>query len=77
MAMIQGEHTCIYCGKTFKWYYTVRENLGSARTISVHQIPNNASIAFVKFSHISNKNELQAHCKYCDKYNIIDEDDGI
>lgn len=77
MAMVCGEHTCAYCGKTFKWYYTIREDFENTRMLSVHQVPNNASIAFLEFSHATNKNELQAHCRYCDKYNIIDEDERI
>ena len=29
MALINGTHTCVYCGKDFKWYYTIRENIES------------------------------------------------
>ncbi len=63
--------------ETFKWYYTIRENLEKVRMLSVYQIPNDASLAFMEFSDITNKNELQTRRRYCDKYNIIAEDENI
>lgn len=77
MALIQGKHICEHCRRTFKWYYTTRENERNFASFSVNILPNNASPAFRKYSYRTNMDELQARCRYCDKYNIIDEDKDI
>ena len=77
MALINGTHTCAYCGKDFKWYYTIRENIESTRIFSVERIPNDTSYAEMRYSNETGKQELQARCKYCDRFNILDEDMDI
>lgn len=70
--LIQGTHTCIHCGKDFAWYYSIREK--NTRFLTVDRIPDNSSVAYMKFSKETGKDELQARCRFCDKFNIIDEE---
>lgn len=77
MALINGTQTCVYCGKDFKWYYTIRENIESTHIFSVERIPKDTSYVEIRYSNETEKQELQARCKYCDKFNIIDENMDI
>ena len=77
MALISGTHTCEYCGKDFEWYRIIRENVETTNIFTVNCIPQNASIAEIKYSSETGKQELQSRCKFCDRFNIIDEDMDI
>lgn len=50
MALINGTHTCVYCGKDFKWYYTIRENIESTHIFSVERIPKDTSYVEIRYS---------------------------
>jgi len=58
MALINGTHTCVYCGKDFKWYYTIRENIESTHIFSVERIPKDASYVEIRYSNETEKQEL-------------------
>ena len=44
---------------------------------SVERIPKDASYVEIRYSNETGKQEVQARCKYCDKFNIIDENMDI